>query len=64
MNFWSLTLEKVEKLKAERDAKEDELNTLLGKSPTDLCMYNTLSLHSFVNRLVSICLIRLYYAQS
>eukprot|EP00041_Stephanoeca_diplocostata_P032247 m.1029066 g.1029066 ORF g.1029066 m.1029066 type:complete len:1509 (-) comp24112_c0_seq1:111-4637(-) len=36
MPFWSLTLEKVEKLKAERDTKEADLNTLLEKSLKDL----------------------------
>ena len=36
MNLWSLTEEKVKKLLAQRDAKQDELDVLLGKSPEDL----------------------------
>ena len=36
MPFWNLTLEKVEKLKAERGTKEEELNDLLAKSPEDI----------------------------
>eukprot|EP01135_Chromosphaera_perkinsii_P010658 Nk52_evm58s2192 gene=Nk52_evmTU58s2192 len=36
MPMWNLTLEKVEKLKKERDEKERELSELLDKSPEDL----------------------------
>jgi len=36
MQFWSLTLEKVEKLKAERDAKKEELDSLKAQSIEDL----------------------------
>lgn len=36
MPFWSLTMEKVEKLKSERDGKETELNTLLAQTPEDI----------------------------
>ena len=36
MPFWSLTMEKVDKLKAERAGKEEELETLLAKSPKDI----------------------------
>jgi len=36
MQFWSLTLEKVEKLKAERDAKKEELESLRAESIEDL----------------------------
>ena len=34
--LWSLTMEKVEDLKAEKARKEAELNALLAKSPRDL----------------------------
>ncbi|ORX76043.1 type II DNA topoisomerase [Anaeromyces robustus] len=36
MQFWSLTLEKVEKLKAERDAKKEELDYLKAQAIEDL----------------------------
>jgi len=36
MQFWSLTLEKVEKLRAERDAKKEELESLKAESIEDL----------------------------
>ena len=36
MNLWSLTEEKVKKLLAQRDIKQDELDVLLGKKPEDL----------------------------
>ena len=36
MPFWSLTLEKVEKLKSEREEKEGELNQLLAQTPEDI----------------------------
>merc|ERR1711890_106 len=36
MALWSLTLEKVEALKKEKEAKEKELDDLMKKSPEDL----------------------------
>lgn len=36
MSLWNLTMEKVDALKAEKDGKEQELKTLLAKSPQDL----------------------------
>lgn len=36
MPIWNLTMEKVQKLTADRDNKQQELDELLGTSPSDL----------------------------